>query len=628
MDIYLYSKTPDLTLAATTLADLQAMIAALADPSTAANAATLARVQGALQQMVQNDTGEPLRISSYDDASTLSSWITDTGTSLAVGLGDSDPAAINTYASTDAFTIASPYRTGNLALNTAQLANRLRIFAPFSSISTGSRAGGWLTLQVRKTTAGVTQTVGMIPLQVFAGVLSTTPQTLQPDSYLTLAQAQATFQPLDADLTSWALITRAAGFDTFTTTPTGANLASLLTTALPASKGGTGLTALAANVVTLLGAADYSAFRTSLGVAIGSDVQAYAANLTSWAAVAPASYSTTAQIAAAYQPLDSDLTSWAAITRASGFDTFSATPSSANLLALLTTKTGTGNAVFATSPTLTTPTLGVALATSINGNTFTTGTYTLTGTAAKTLTFTNTLTLTGTDSTVMTFPTTTATIARTDAGQTFTGTQAFATVTVSSTINGVKVWQGLGADASSLGVGTNALNATTTGNRNTAVGRDAGLLIQGGVRNTMLGCFAGNSLVSGDRNVMFGYNAGAYATGSDELYIDNQDRTNTAGDKAGAILYGTFSSTPGNQTLVANAKLTVSNTTVSTSTITGSIIAAGGLGALGAGWFGGVVSAALGFQVGATAGIDTTITTASLVGKTITVTKGIITGFA
>lgn len=34
------------------------------------------------------------------------------------------------------------------------------------------------------------------------------------------------------------------------------------------------------------------------------------------------------------------------------------------------------------------------------------------------------------------------------------------------------------------------------------------------------------------------------------------------------------------------------------------------------------------FAVGATAGIDTTITTASLVGKTITVTKGLITGFA
>lgn len=58
---------------------------------------------------------------------------------------------------------------------------------------------------------------------------------------------------------------------------------------------------------------------------------------------------------------------------------------------------------------------------SYNGMTLTatTGTFTLTN--AKTLAVTNTLTLSGTDSTIMTFPTTSATIARTDAGNTFTG---------------------------------------------------------------------------------------------------------------------------------------------------------------------------------------------------------------
>jgi hypothetical protein len=61
------------------------------------------------------------------------------------------------------------------------------------------------------------------------------------------------------------------------------------------------------------------------------------------------------------QPLDSDLTSWAAITRASGFDTFAATPSSANLAGLLTDETGSGAAVFAGSPALTgTPTAPTA----------------------------------------------------------------------------------------------------------------------------------------------------------------------------------------------------------------------------------------------------------------------------
>jgi len=46
------------------------------------------------------------------------------------------------------------------------------------------------------------------------------------------------------------------------------------------------------------------------------------------------------------QPLDADLTSWAGVTRAANFDTFVATPSSANLRALLTDEVGTGSAYF------------------------------------------------------------------------------------------------------------------------------------------------------------------------------------------------------------------------------------------------------------------------------------------
>lgn len=90
-----------------------------------------------------------------------------------------------------------------------------------------------------------------------------------------------------------------------------------------------------------------------------------------------------------------------------------------------TTGTTSTNLVFSTSPTLVTPTLGVATATTINKLTITTPATgsTLTIVDGKTLTINNTLTLAGTDSTTMTFPSTSATIARTDAGQTFTGTQ-------------------------------------------------------------------------------------------------------------------------------------------------------------------------------------------------------------
>jgi hypothetical protein len=67
--------------------------------------------------------------------------------------------------------------------------------------------------------------------------------------------------------------------------------------------------------------------------------------------------------------------------------------------------TGTGSVVLSTSPTLVTPTLGVATATSINGLTLTTSTGTLTIANGKTLTASNTLTLTGTDASSIAFGT-------------------------------------------------------------------------------------------------------------------------------------------------------------------------------------------------------------------------------
>jgi hypothetical protein len=94
-------------------------------------------------------------------------------------------------------------------------------------------------------------------------------------------------QAYDAQLDTWGGITPGSGVGTWIATPTGANLAAALTTALPASKGGTGLTALAANVVTFLGAADYSAMRTQLSLVPGTDVQAYDAQLDTWSGVTP-----------------------------------------------------------------------------------------------------------------------------------------------------------------------------------------------------------------------------------------------------------------------------------------------------------------------------------------------------
>jgi hypothetical protein len=195
--------------------------------------------------------------------------------------------------------------------------------------------------------------------------------------------------------------------------------------------------------------------------------------------------------------------------------TFLATPSSANLAAAVTNETGSGALVFATSPTLVTPVLGVATATTINKVTFTApatnailtiadgktltasnsitlagvdgktlttnnsltlaGTdgksldinanLTLAGVDGKTLTTNNSLTLAGTDATVMTFPTTNATLARTDAAQTFTGDQTFA--------NGI-----IGSIQSLSGPGAVNITQVTTAFTSTGTG-DALTLVDG-----------------------------------------------------------------------------------------------------------------------------------------------------
>lgn len=128
-----------------------------------------------------------------------------------------------------------------------------------------------------------------------------------------------------------------------------------------------------ANVQSLLGAADYSAMRTQLSLVPGTNVQAYDADLTTYAGITPSANIQTFLGAANYaamrtqlglvistdvQAYDSDLTTWGSTTPASGITTFLATPSSANLAAALTTKTGFSSgalSVFNIDPLLLTP---------------------------------------------------------------------------------------------------------------------------------------------------------------------------------------------------------------------------------------------------------------------------------
>jgi hypothetical protein len=225
------------------------------------------------------------------------------------------------------------------------------------------------------------------------------------------------------------------------------------------------------------------------------------------------------------------------------------------------TTSGSGTTLaLTTSPVFVTPTLGAATATSINNVSINS-----VGTAAtlaisnnKVFTVQRTLTLTGTDATTMTFPGTSATIARTDAGQTFTGTQTFSS---DAAINGLTIGLGAGAIASNTALGNNALLSNTTGSNNTAVGTNALVSNTTGVINTAVGPYAlaantigniniavGNSLLSntsGSFNIAVGTGALSFsstsnnniAVGYNALYANTTGNSNVAvGVNAGDVI--------------------------------------------------------------------------------------------
>lgn len=107
-----------------------------------------------------------------------------------------------------------------------------------------------------------------------------------------------------------------------------------------------------------------------------------------------------------------------------------------------------------------------------------------------------------------------------------------------------------------VGIGRLTLASIKTGQQNVAIGDAAMLSFGSGSTNTAVGSNALAANATGGGNVALGFMAGTYETGSNAFYVDNQDRTDTAGDKAKALLYGTFDANPALQTLRINAVVT------------------------------------------------------------------------
>lgn len=166
--------------------------------------------------------------------------------------------------------------------------------------------------------AGLTSAADALPYFTGSGTaavttLSSYGRTLIDDADATTARATlgavigTNVQAYDADLLALAGVTSAADALAYFT-----------------GSGTASTTTLSAYGRTVIDDADAATARTTLGLAIGTNVQAY----------------------------DADLTTWAGITPGANVGTFLATPSSANLASAVTDETGSGALVFGTNPTI------------------------------------------------------------------------------------------------------------------------------------------------------------------------------------------------------------------------------------------------------------------------------------
>ena len=205
------------------------------------------------------------------------------------------------------------------------------------------------------------------------------------------------------------------------TNATGLPLTTGVTGTLPVANGGTGITSLGTGVATFLGTPSSANLRSAVTDETGTGSLVFATSPTFVTPILGTPTSGTATNLTGL-PLTTGVTGTLPIANGgTGTTSTTFTNLTTNVTGTLpvanggtgvTSSTGTTAVVLSTSPTLVTPVLGVATATSVNKVALTAPATSATLTIAdgKTLTASNSLTLAGTDATTMTFPTITSKI--------------------------------------------------------------------------------------------------------------------------------------------------------------------------------------------------------------------------
>lgn len=281
------------------------------------------------------------------------------------------------------------------------------------------------------------------------------------------------FQAAAASLTSWAAVSRAAGFDTWVATPSSANLAALVT-----DETGTGKLVFA-------GSPALTGTPTFAGSSTGT---------TGLQASATASGTLTL-------PAATDTLIGKATTDTLTNKTLD-TAGTGNVLKIngtaVSDKTGTGKVVLDTSPTLVTPVLGVAAATSINKVTITAPATSAVLTIAdgKTLTMSATITFTGTDGSSVALGAG-GTVAYLGVSQTFTAQQIFSAANLSFGTSTAAATYNVGSGVTTSG-NTKAINIGTGGASGSTTNIALGSATSGATTNITANSLAASSAVATD----------------------------------------------------------------------------------------------------------------------------------